>query len=402
MIAALALWMGLDFAQRPMEEAGLTPDAADVGRRLLARARAPASTSVEARAPEIAASMPKVGHGPAAQAVAPPSTASAPPARLRPGEVDICGLGIRQGEALEIPAAPAELRASMPPLAIAPDAVVTAGLPELWRLLGRTLRASPDVHHQAAALAMDLPAAGEVVGAGSSDMSGPLRDLALRTNDPMILQWSFERCSFRRDPSCVHVSARQWVRAEPGNLASWLALLVEEPSAHAEAAHGMALARFSDLRQGQLASLLEIAIPEDTPPYLRMTALMQALGRGSSLLANSAALMKLCDPSSLGDSNRRQQCDAIAHVLVENGRDRLSFMQGAVLADRLGWPDSRRASLTEKSQSVRMQGGALERVEPAQPYSCASIAAMRQMLQRDVGEGELAGGAKATGSNALR
>jgi len=335
------------------------------------------------------ASMPAVGHDRALHAAVPASASAAQPVRLKPGEVEICGVGIRQGEALEIPDAPPALRASMPQLAIAPLGVVSAGLPALWQLLGRTMRASPDVRQQAAALAMDLPAAGEVER-GSSDPSGPLRDLALRTNDPLILQWSIERCALNLNPSCQHVSARQWVRAEPGNLFAWLALLAEEPEARAEALHGMALARYSDMREDQLAWSIEAAIPEDTPAYLRMTALMRAMGRSGASLASSMALAKLCDESGLGDANRRQQCDAIAHVLVEGGRDGVSLVYGVLLADRLGWPEPYRESLADKGRSIRMAGGVPEALDPGQPYSCASIAAVRNRLKRAATDGELA------------
>lgn len=384
----LALWMRLDFAQRPQQaaepETGLPGDS-------LARPHRPVGEATSSRvagamAGTTMASMPAVGHDRAPHAAVPASASAAQPVRLKPGEVDICGVGIRQGEALEIPDAPPALRASMPQLAIAPLDVVSAGLPALWQLLGRTMRASPDLRQQAAALAMDLPAEGKPYERGSSDLSRQLRDLALRTNDPLILQWSVQRCVLDRNPSCLHASARQWVRAEPDNLSAWLALLAEEPSAQAEALHGMALARFSDLRDSQLAWRIEAAIPEVTPAYLRMTALMQSLVLGIVPQANSAVLSKLCDPSVLGDANRRQQCDAIAHVLIEHGHDGQSYMQGITLANHLAWPASYRASLAERVGATRMQGAVVDTFDLAQPYSCASIAAMRRRIKAEAGQ----------------
>lgn len=386
-IVGLAVWMVLD-SRSPHAASPREP-----GRSVMNH---PALQESEAKAPIAPAAAVSGAKGQAVLAVAAGSTAQSAASMapgsprkplVKPGEVDICGIGIRSGEALAVPDAAPDASASLPQLTIAPQRLVETGLPELWRRLGEAMRNSLDPRQQAAALIMNLPADGKYFHAAV--VGEQLRQLALRSKDPLILQWAFSRCRANEGANCPHALARQWVRTEPGNLMSWLALLADEPAAQAEALHGMALARFVDIRAGQLQYQVDTAIPDDMPPYLRMSAVIQAVGVDAALLANLSALSRLCGASATADANRYQQCDAIAHVMVDHGRDLLTLAFGRRLAERLGWPADRLRQLNDEVASLSGLAAAKPGIDLAQPYSCESIASLRQWVKSLAVNGEL-------------
>lgn len=288
---------------------------------------------------------------------------------------------------------PAEVAASAAQLSSPPASVVQAGVPDLWMRTAQRLRAAADERRQAAGVLMQIMGPGDpapMASVGSQAMAA-LVQLALRASDGRAVQWALAMCRRGAPGACQGLNARHWVRAEPGNVIAWLQLAQDEPASLEEALHGMTQARYADIGHGALATLVEAALDENTPAVQRMSAVVAAIGIDASMPIPIGVppLHKVCSPALMTDANRRQQCDAIARVMTAGGRDAFSWGIGRRLAERVGWPHPELQRLQDELTAMRTTSATELPISLTQPYSCASVASMRQWMKTVAEVGEM-------------
>lgn len=289
---------------------------------------------------------------------------------------------------------PAEVAASAAQLWSPPASVVQAGVQDLWVRTAQRLRAAADDRRQAAGVLMQIMGPGDEpkhLTDATSQAVAALVQLALRTTDGRVVQWALATCQRGAPGACLGLNARHWVRAEPGNVIAWLQLAHDEPDSLDEALHGMTQARYADVGYRALATLVEAALDENTPSVQRMSAVMAAIGIDGSIPipAVRSLTQKACMPALLADANRRQQCDAIARVMTAGGRDALSWSIGRRLAEWAGWPQAELQRLQDELTLLRTISTTELPISPTQPYSCASVASMRQWMKTVAEVGEM-------------
>lgn len=326
---------------------------------------------------------------PALGQAAPAASASSASARLKPGEFEVCGLGV--------------LKLVPQPTASAPEAValeregeMEAAAQRAWPRVLQAMRRRGDVRSTAAAWLldgqpMDLTSLSTMPPPSAPAMLALVR-LAQQGSDPIVMRWALTAChQTPGQAACTGLNARHWVRLQPDNALAWLVLLLEEPHAEAEALAGAARATRFDTGHGQLVGTVDRAIPDDLPAYLRFGIDMAMLARdsGNAPMAELALLIQRCQSALLArDANRRQQCDAIARTMVDQARDLLTFAMGTRLGELAGWPADKVAALRAERNAL-MRSDLVTMIDLNQPHSCTSVRQLHDWAQAVDRQGEL-------------
>ena len=214
-----------------------------------------------------------------------------------------------------------------------------------WDATTLRLPGAPGVQQQAAALLMrrHSPGSAPQAPAMPSDSLAKLVTLALGSADPRVLQWAVRACGVQRqNPVCQGLSARAWLNVEPSNLLAWLPLLAQEPPDLDEARQGMALATRVDAAWMRPVKLVLDARPADLTPAPGLAFDIQLIALGATDPTPAwQPLSRACSKPQVADPRRRGQCLEIARLLVEQGRDLLTFATGEGMGKRRGWPAQR-------------------------------------------------------------
>lgn len=290
----------------------------------------------------------------------PDASAAAESRALRPGEVEVCGIGIVQGPVAATGAAGS-----------AADIELPAGLHERW---------SREVDALVAALATSGTPGAEAAAALMQGRLADLVKLALRDRDPRTVQWAVQACQGRgqAEPTCLLVSSRLWVEVEPDNGMAWLALLAAEPAAQADAVYGLTRAHRFDERIGALVAVVDAAAPLTVPAHQRANLLVQAMGIDMARsLPSFAPLSQVCPANVAADANRREQCSAIAELLANRSNTLLARGFAAPLGERAGWSAGRVAALRrQQEQAQRRLSEHIEAWLKLPPLGCEQLTAL--------------------------
>jgi hypothetical protein len=315
-----------------------------------------------------------------------------PPGRPAADELDVCGVGRIKAEASHVanPSDPTEPAFKVHGL---PKDLSARGLAEAWAPTLQALSAGASPRQRAAALLMRMYSPQSTPGPDSTDAAPALRTalarLAMESQDPAVMAWAQGECNRALgDGSCLGLTARHWVRAEPGNLIAWLSLMAEEPLARAEALHGMANATTADMRFGLFMATAMAAAPATLSTFARQELALNLIDiHAATPLPMLSGMVRECKAPALADANRRQQCDAIVKVLVHHSRELLTWALGLRMAETLGWPAPQLAALQSEKAAIQT---AMPLGDLHQPYSCASTLSTQRWI-RDMGaNGELA------------
>lgn len=311
----------------------------------------------------------------AAKAVALPMPPAASRA-LRPGEFDVCGRGILQGQPVE-PTAAGRPSEYVPP----------KELEDRWQ-------------QEVEALLPQLAASGrpgiEAAVALMQRRTADLVRVALRDRDARSVQWAMQACqagsSPPSEPACQMLPPRLWTEVEPDNGAAWLQLMSAEPAAQADALYGLTRARRFDERVGALTAVVDAAAPSNLPPHLRMALQAQAFSTELGMTPAFKPLFQLCPANVALDANRREQCQAVAELLSTQSGTVLSRSLGLSLVERTGaWPTERIAE--RRRQLGQAKARMAERLDQAlkQPLlSCAHLEVMGRYVSDVARQGEWA------------
>lgn len=280
--------------------------------------------------------------------------------------------------------------------------------------LRAVLRADPDPRRRAAGLAMGVHATWQAPFAQEGrrlmacrgdaacvrQASGALADrrpsgagphldalarLALSSDDAAIYGLAVQMCQAHDREGvgvCQQLSAAEWARRDAHHLAPWLVLATtaDSDAARAEALHRASLATGDtdpvSVVFGAVAANLpaELGAPQELALWADLFGLWTA-----HLMPAFASITRHCEPGLLADTNRLQQCHAVAEALVTHGSSWLHTMIGARIGERVGWPEDRVARIRSEQVMVSALQGEQGAIESA--LGCAGRAALRRHVQ---------------------
>jgi hypothetical protein len=271
-----------------------------------------------------------------------PSTVSAA------GGLDICGLGKVQ---------------------LDPDDPSAAGryLRELTsNVRGRWLSAmlnSGDIRARSAGLFLENKLTDSAFARPIADQTrDALVQLAVGAGDPVIYAMAVYACYTYSDPaptgSCQQITLNTWARLDSDNAVPWLLLAGEahksnDLTAEAAAFGQAAKANKVDAYNFSLYTYSESELPNDVTPLERWSLAMQMVGiEAATASLHYSPAAKYCSEPAMSDADVRQQCDALAELLVRKGTNLLDLSMGTNIGARAGWPKSRVAALKEERDAL--------------------------------------------------
>ena len=221
---------------------------------------------------------------------------------------------------------------------------------------------SDDYHARAAGLFLEGKITdGFVVKPMAEQTRDALVQLAVGTHDPAVYAIAVRACNAYLDPvmgACEQISLREWARIDADNATPWLLLAgaaraKNNPAAEADAFNQAAKARRIDSYYDSLLAFTEAGLPTDAAPLDGWYLAVAVMGiEGATALPEYGLTSKHCSTQAMQDNNVRQQCGALAELLVTKGTTLLDVSIGATLGARVGWPKGRVDGLTQERDAL--------------------------------------------------
>jgi hypothetical protein len=220
--------------------------------------------------------------------------------------------------------------------------------------------------------------------------------MAMTTSDPFVYVAALQACT-QGNPSdtadhCGTLNLYRWVQLDPGNAAPWMALgsaaqTHGDTGALNDAMYHVATSNRVDSYWGTLPHVLMQALPPGEPDLSRTLLTVDAWNAQNVLaLPVYKVVAQHCDEDELRDTNRRQVCDGIAHVLTERGRSTVDLDMGVTLAQKVGWPVARTDALRAEREALASMAPQLA---DAGGVSCASVQRFQETAELMTQYGEL-------------
>jgi hypothetical protein len=207
---------------------------------------------------------------------------------------------------------------------------------------------SDDYHARAAGLFLEGKITdGFAVQPIAEQTRDSLVQLAVGTHDPAVYAIAVRACNAYVDPAkgaCEQISLREWARIDADNATPWLLLAgaaraKNNPAAEADAFNQAAKARGIDSYYDSLLAFTEADLPTDATPLDRWYLAVGVMGiESATAVPEYGVTSKHCSTEAMQDDNVRQQCGALAELLVTKGTTLLDVSIGATLGARVGWP----------------------------------------------------------------
>jgi hypothetical protein len=189
-----------------------------------------------------------------------------------------------------------------------------------------------------------------------------LVQLAVGASDPAIYALAVYACNTYSDPaptgSCQQITLNKWARLDTDNAVPWLLVAGQ---AHARndattetAAFGQAAkAHKADAYNYSLYTFTESELPRDVTPLERWYLAVELIGIESATASvEYVGASKHCSAEAMQDRGVRQQCNALAELMVSNGTTLLDLGIGTHIGARAGWSNARVAGLTEERDAL--------------------------------------------------
>lgn len=216
-----------------------------------------------------------------------------------------------------------------------------------------------------------------------------LVQLAVGANDPAIYALALYKCNtYSGAPqagACPQISWSGWARLDPDNAAPWLNVAGSDrakgdSAAEADAfAHAAAAHRYESYNASFFA-FAEPELPQDVTPLERTFLSQMVIGvEAASSTPQYSMASKHCS-GAMQDSRLRQQCSAVAELLLAKGNTFLDLMIGESIGKRVGWPEKRIESLKLDRNSMMELLMRLAPVEEANPWSCETVGRINEFM----------------------
>jgi hypothetical protein len=264
---------------------------------------------------------------------------------------------------------------------------------------------SDDYHARAAGLFLE----GKITdGFATQPIAEQTRDalvqLAVGTSDPAVYAIAVRACNAYLDPAkgaCEQISLREWARIDADNATPWLLLAgaaraKNNPAAEADAFNQAAKARRIDSYYDSLLAFTEADLPTDATPLDRWYLAVAVMGiEAATALPEYGVTSKHCSTEAMQDDNVRQQCGALAELLVTKGTTLLDVSIGATLGARVGWPKGRVDGLAQERDALTQAIMQAAPIGNDDLWTCNGVERGNAYVHQRVQLGELGSGREA-------
>jgi hypothetical protein len=261
------------------------------------------------------------------------------------------------------------------------------------------LRNSDDYRARAAGLYMEGILDRDAPQTDPETARDELVQLAMGTNDPAIFALAHIKCSQGLDDSvspgaCPQLSIEQWTRADSDNAVPWLQLAAKarrennRAAEAAEFAHAVQAHTYEGYNWS-LFAFAQPAMPSDITAADRWYLAAQVVGVQAAMPVPYQQLLRYCSRDAVNDANVRQQCSALAELMVTQATTLLSFSMGKSFGARVGWPAERIDNLTQQLNASMQALAQMMPSDPDQQWSCDSVARGNAYMAEWVQLGEL-------------
>lgn len=258
------------------------------------------------------------------------------------------------------PSCPPQWRALAGKPADAIDQVFRRLRPTALAHAGQLLASSPEAFDRIAGRLL-MARARDVEGPPDADTYLALVSEALSSNDPRVAALATQLCDTapaEHATACSSMSPARWAAVDPDNVQAWLAVAAEalersDTRTAREALGRAAQSRGSRLIWSDLMPLSNSAVLQALPPVERQVLAADLIGVGSLLVNNGLmAISRLCSTDALNAAQRRQECSAVAGLMIEHGDTLMEHGIGIGLARRSGWPTDRVNALADEQRAL--------------------------------------------------
>ena len=265
---------------------------------------------------------------------------------------------------------------------------------------------SDDARARAVGLAMQATAlfGGTGIGASADAASteqarDALVQLAVGAADPAVYAMAINLCNSYYDPSpaasCALISLREWARIDSDNAVPWLYIAGKAQAANDAAAASAALGRAAAAHRANsysssLVSYAQSEMPPDATPteqYLMATSLIGYEAAWSTPHDNVAT--KLCSVDAVSDDGVRQNCAALAELLISHGTTLIDLGIGAGIGSHVGWPSERLRQLSQERDALMQVLMEPIPTNNAEPWDCDHVRLGNELIKQVVHLGEL-------------
>lgn len=232
-----------------------------------------------------------------------------------------------------------------------------------WR---RSLINSDDYHERAAGLLLQStgwdydPVTGMPTRTHDAELArDELVQLAAGLNDLPVYAMAIRACDPTDDggvqgAACNQISLAKWADMDPDNAAPWLEMARAAHSRSDQAAELNAVshavqAHAVDFYNDSFLAYASTGMPAETTALQRAAFFQSRIGHvGGDGYAHSFVTSRYCTAAAVQNSSIHQQCEALAELLADHGRNTLDVSSAATIGTLLGWAPERVSAMREE------------------------------------------------------
>jgi hypothetical protein len=224
-----------------------------------------------------------------------------------------------------------------------------------------------------------------------------LVQLAVGLNDLPVYVMAIGACDPADDSgvkatACNQISLAKWANMDPDNAAPWLEMA---RAAHSRSDHAAELqavnhavqAHTIDFYNDSLLGFASSGMPPETTELQQAAFFQDMIGHvGGDGHAHSFATSQYCTVAAVRNASIREQCEALAQLLADHGRNTLDVSAAATIGTRLGWAPERVSAMEEEVTAMFRA----ENYSGKDPWSCDKVRALNEFAGVQARSGELA------------
>jgi hypothetical protein len=223
--------------------------------------------------------------------------------------------------------------------------------------------------------------------------------LVVGQTDPAVYAIAVAMCardaSTSNDSACQQISLQRWAQLDPDNAAPWLLLAAKAQDARNGAAEADAFTRAAaahkvDSYGNSLYAFAEPSIPQDATPLDRSYLAVELIGVETATVAPYGPVIRHCSADAMNSTNVRQQCNALAELLLTHGTTLLDLSVGKTIGAHAGWPAERLNELTLELQALQQATTEAASPDGDNPWTCTNVRSFKAYMTQRVRLGELA------------
>jgi hypothetical protein len=223
-----------------------------------------------------------------------------------------------------------------------------------------------------------------------------LVQLATGLDDPSVYAMAVRACDQSYDPAprdaaCDRISPTKWAAMDPDNAAPWLEIAAgaharSDETAVFEAISHAALAHSIDFGRDALLAYASIGMPPETSQLERAAFFDRLIGQKGEGPVRALSIGQYCTEKAEQEPSVRQQCEALAELMADHGRNTTDLSTAATMGARLGWAPERIAAVRQETLAVFR----VESHSQKDPWSCDDVRAVNEFADLQARSGELA------------